>query len=253
MRLRLVSTTLAICLATTTVAADLPSRSPPVAPTIYAPVFTWAGLYVGLNAGVGWGDSGGVIVTGPTAVSSASLGGGSSDGRFIGGAQIGYNWQSGAIVYGLETDIQYVDTGGNVAWGPYTWWGGRGGGDGAYFGTVRARIGYAFDRTLIYITGGLAYGGLNTNPITGNSTSNAGWTIGGGVEYAFTHNWTVKIEGLYVDTGEGRRAEAFVNPAGAGEREVAEDGGPRMDAVTALGHGTHRRGARCLSRCASPS
>ena len=61
--------------------------------------------------------------------------------------------------------------------------------------------------TLIYVTGGLAYGGLNDNPLTGNTTSNAGWTLGGGVEYAFTNNWTAKIEGLYVDTGEGAHPE----------------------------------------------
>jgi outer membrane immunogenic protein len=162
MRLSLVSTAvLAACLTTSTFAADLPSRAPPVAPIYYAPVFTWAGLYVGLNAGVGWGDSGGVLVTGPTPGSTGALSGGGGDGRFVGGGQIGYNWQSGAMVYGLETDIQYVDSGGSVAWGPYSWWTGRGGGDGAYFGTVRARIGYAIDRTLIYLTGGLAYGGLD--------------------------------------------------------------------------------------------
>jgi outer membrane immunogenic protein len=168
-------------------------------------------LYLGLNAGVAWGDSRDIIVTGPT---PAILSGGGGDGVFIGGAQIGYNWQSGSIVYGLEADIQYVDSGGRAAWGPYTWWGVRGEDDGSYFGTVRARIGYAFDRTLIYITGGLAYGGLNSNPLTGNTTSNAGWTIGGGVEYAFTNNWTVKLEGLYVDLRESRRASVFVNPPG---------------------------------------
>jgi outer membrane immunogenic protein len=177
-------------------------------------LFTWTGFYVGLNAGVGWAGSRDVVVTGPTPGSSGILSGGGGDGAFVGGGQIGYNWQSGSIVYGLETDIQYVDTSGDVAWGPYTWWAGRGGGDGAYFGTVRARIGYAIDRTLIYITGGLAYGGLNTNPLTGDSTSNAGWTIGGGVEYAFTNNWTIKLEGLYVDLSEGRKTRAFFNPAG---------------------------------------
>ena len=141
--------------------------------------------------------------TGPTAATSGILsGGGGGDGAFVGGGQIGYNWQSGAFVYGLETDIQYVGLSNNVSWGRYTWWEGTGGGDGGYFGTVRARLGYAIDRTLIYITGGLAYGGLNTNPLTGNTTSNVGWTLGGGVEYAFTNNWTAKIEGLYVDTGE---------------------------------------------------
>ena len=80
---------------------------------------------------------------------------------------------------------------------------------------MRARLGYAIDRTLIYITGGLAYGGLNTNPLTGNTTSNTGWTLGGGVEYAFTNNWTAKIEGLYVDTGEGRQTRTYTNVTGA--------------------------------------
>lgn len=226
MRLSLVSTgVLVTCLATSAFAADLPSRA---APVVYAPIFTWTGFYVGLNAGVGWADSGDVIVTGPTAGSSGILSGGGGDGTFVGGGQIGYNWQSGSIVYGLETDIQYVDTSGSVAWGPYTWWAGRGGGDGAYFGTVRARLGYAMDRTLIYITGGLAYGGLNTNPLTGDATSNAGWTIGGGVEYAFTNNWTFKVEGLYVDTGEGRKTRAFANPPGgllpAGTYTATSDG-----------------------------
>lgn len=231
MRLGLVSTAvLATCLATSAFAADLPSRQAPPPAPVYVPLFTWAGLYVGLNAGVGWADSGEIGVNGPTAASSGVLSGvGGGDGRFVGGAQIGYNWQSGAIVYGLETDIQYVDAGGSVAWGRYSWWDGRGGGDGAYFGTVRARIGYAFDRTLVYVTGGLAYGGLNTNPLTGNTTSNAGWTVGGGVEYAFTNNWTAKIEGLYVDTGEGRRARSFDNAAGgvlpAGTYTAVSNGG----------------------------
>ncbi|UZF93135.1 outer membrane protein [Bosea sp. NBC_00550] len=228
MRLSLVSATfLATCLASSAFAADLPPRAAP-APVIYAPIFTWTGFYVGLNAGVGWADSGDVIVTGPTPGSSGILGGGGGDGAFVGGGQIGYNWQSGSIVYGLETDIQYVGTNSNVSWGGYSWWAGRGGGDGSYFGTVRARLGYAVDRTLFYVTGGLAYGGLNTNPLTGDATSNAGWTVGGGVEYAFTNNWTVKIEGLYVDTGEGRKSRAFVNAPGgvlpAGTYTATSDG-----------------------------
>lgn len=211
MRLGLVSTAvLATCLASSAFAADLPPRA---APVIYAPAFTWAGFYVGLNAGVGWAGSRDVTIVGPTPGSSGVLSGGGGDGSFVGGGQVGYNWQSGAWVYGLEADIQYVDVGGDVAWGPYTWWA-RGGDDGGYFGTVRARLGYAIDRTLIYITGGLAYGGLNSNPLTGNDTSNTGWTIGGGIEYAFTNNWTVRLEGLYVDLSEGRKSRFFVNGPG---------------------------------------
>jgi len=198
-------------LASSAFAADLPTRPAP-APVVYVPAFTWSGFYVGLNAGFGWADSGDVIVNGPNAAASGILSGGGGDGAFVGGGQIGFNWQSGAFVYGLETDIQYVGLTNNVSWGRYTWWEGTGGGDGGYFGTVRARLGYAIDRTLIYITGGLAYGGLNTNPLTGNTTSNVGWTLGAGVEYAFTNNWTAKIEGLYVDTGEGHSTRTFGNP-----------------------------------------
>ncbi|MGO4674834.1 outer membrane protein, partial [Bosea sp. 2YAB26] len=147
MRLGLVSTAvLATCLATSALSADLPSRQAPPPPIVYAPVFTWAGFYIGLNAGMGWADSGNITITGPTAGSSGILGGNSGDGTFVGGGQIGYNWQSGAWVYGLETDIQYVGSNGNMSWGQYTWWANNGGGDGGYFGTVRARIGYAFDR-----------------------------------------------------------------------------------------------------------
>ncbi len=229
MRLGLVSTAvLATCLATSAFAADLPSRAAP-APVVYVPAFTWSGFYVGLNAGYGWADAGDVVVTGPAGGSGILTGGGGGDGAFVGGGQVGFNWQSGAFVYGLETDIQYVGLSNDVAWGRYTWWNGTGGGDGGYFGTVRARLGYAINRTLIYITGGLAYGGLNTNPLTGNTTSNVGWTLGAGVEYAFTNNWTAKIEGLYVDTGEESSTRSYTNPAGgvlpAGTYTATSNGG----------------------------
>lgn len=227
MRLDLLSAAvIATSLATSALSADLPYRQPPIA---YAPVFTWSGLYVGLNAGMGWANAGNITVTGPTAGSSAILGGNAGDGAFVGGGQAGFNWQSGALVYGLEADIQYVGSNRNASWGQYTWWANRDGGDGGYFGTVRARMGYAIDRTLIYLTGGLAYGGLNSNPLTGNTTSNAGWTLGGGFEYAFTNNWTAKLEGLYVDTGEGRQTRGFNNTAGgvlpAGNYTATTSGG----------------------------
>lgn len=217
--------TAATVLAVPALAADLPSRAPAPAP-VYAPAFTWTGFYVGLNAGIGWADSRDVVITGP-AGGSAILGTG-GDGRFVGGGQIGYNIQSGAWVFGLETDIQYVGSGGNVSWGGYTWWA-NGNGDGGYLGTLRARVGYAFDRTLVYVTGGLAYGGMNTNPFTGNSTSNAGWTVGAGVEYAFTNNWTAKIEGLYIQNDSDNDVRSFTNGAGgvlpAGVYTAATSGG----------------------------
>ncbi|MHB2170245.1 outer membrane protein [Alsobacter sp. R-9] len=214
--------TVAAVMAAPAFAADLPSRAAPVAPAYMPPAFTWTGFYVGLNAGVGWADSRDVYITGP--VSGVVSGG--DDGRFVGGGQIGYNFQSGAFVFGVETDIQYVGDGGGHAWGNYTWWA-NGGNDG-YLGTVRARVGYAIDRTLLYVTGGLAYGGLNSNPFTGNSTSNVGWTIGGGVEYAFTNNWTAKIEGLYIQNGNDNEVRSTTIAAGvlpAGTYTATTSGG----------------------------
>jgi outer membrane immunogenic protein len=187
-------------------AADLPSRRAPAPMVAAVPVFTWTGFYVGVNAGYGW-NSGDSQYVDPAFGYTSS---GNDDGGFIGGAQIGYNYQIGQFVVGVETDIQYANTG-NSNSGYYAgYYGGNDDSDG-YFGTVRARAGFAFDRALIYATGGLAYGDLGNNNYYGlTNTSfgygydngddvNVGWTVGGGVEYAFTNNLTAKLEGLYVN------------------------------------------------------
>jgi outer membrane immunogenic protein len=163
---------------------------------------------------VGWASSRSIIVTGPDSASSGVLSVGNNS-QFVGGGQIGYNYQTGAWVFGVETDIQYVSTDSNTSWGRYNFWANSvHNNNGGYFGTLRGRVGYAFDRTLLYLTGGLAYGGLNSSPLTGNTTSNAGWTIGGGVEYAFTNNWTAKLEGLYVSNSTGNKYRIYNNPVG---------------------------------------
>ncbi len=174
-------------------AADLPSRKGPVVAPIYAPIFTWTGFYVGVNAGYGFGQ-----------VDSTNLGviGQYDDpDGFIGGGQIGYNYQMGQFVLGLEADFQGADLKSQTA---VIASGVRGSNEMTYFGTVRGRVGYAFDRFLPYVTGGFAYGQVKnkiTTPIASFSDDNTqyGWTLGGGLEYAFTNNWTAKIEYLYVD------------------------------------------------------
>jgi len=188
-------------------AADLPSRAAPVPVIAAVPVFTWTGFYVGVNAGYGWNTNDNHRYYDPLL---AYYGGGGSDGGFVGGAQIGYNYQMGSFVIGLETDLQYADIGGGnqnyyVLGGYY-----RDNNNGNWFGTVRARAGVAFDRALIYVTGGFAYGDVANGSSAGyypglayyygsdNGTS-TGWTLGGGVEYAFTNNLTAKVEGLYVN------------------------------------------------------
>jgi len=189
-------------LSTTAFAADLPSRTmAPAAPVAYVAPFTWTGFYVGLNAGYGWSGGTDVTVTGGGATTLFS---GGDEGGFTGGAQAGYNFQTGAIVFGLETDIQYADFGGGRTFAPSL----VTTDSGSYWGSVRGRLGFAADRALFYVTGGLAYGDIGES-VFGNNDVRAGWTLGGGVEYAFTNNWTAKVEGLYVNIDRGNKAGAI--------------------------------------------
>jgi len=170
-------------------AADLPSRKGPVAAPVYMPpAFSWTGFYVGANAGYGWGN---VNANGWANV-------GDLDG-FVGGGQVGYNYQMGQFVLGLEADLQGADlsSGNNL---------GLLNVKTDYFGTVRARVGVAFDRFMPYITGGWAYGNVKTSiPGIGFSSDRShtgGYAVGGGLEYAVTNNIIAGVEYLYVDLGE---------------------------------------------------
>jgi outer membrane immunogenic protein len=171
-------------------AADLPVRAAP--PVIaMAPIFTWTGFYAGVNAGWGWRDSNRQTVILDGAVPGTLFFPDNGDGGFTGGGQIGYNWQFGSFVIGAETDIQWADTGNSeaVAFVPF-------GAPGVFvpgefrndlsdwFGTVRLRAGVAFDRVLVYATGGLAY-----------TEDNTGWVVGGGVE------WALPVGGLFGSIG----------------------------------------------------
>jgi outer membrane immunogenic protein len=182
-------------------AADLPAREAPPAPIIAAaPIFTWTGFYAGVNAGWGWrSDDRQSVILGGAAPGTLNFDN-NNDGGFTGGGQIGYNYQIGSFVIGLETDIQWADTDQNVdvafvpAGAPGTFVPGTFDNNlSDWFGTVRARAGVAFDRVLIYATGGLAY--------TDNTT---GWVAGGGVEWALPVNWfgssavTFGVEGLWL-------------------------------------------------------
>jgi outer membrane immunogenic protein len=202
---------LSLTLASSAGAADLPMKSAPPPPPPPA-AFTWTGFYFGANIGAAWSNAGNVTVSDPV-LGSQSIGVGSHTG-FEGGGQIGYNFQAGSFVYGLETDIQGIDTGSTIHWGPYGKLGLSTGSSGGYFGTVRGRLGYAIDRTLLYFTGGLAYGGLVANPLQGGATSNVGYALGGGVEYGLTQNWTVKVEGLYVNLSSGSSRTVYVTNGG---------------------------------------
>lgn len=175
---------LSTLLAVPAMAADLSRPAPAPAPVVSAPpVFSWTGFYIGGNAGYSWGK-------GKDAADFYGL----DPSGWSAGGQVGYNYQFvNNVLVGVEADLQ----GGDISSGAY--------GLSSkldYVGTVRARLGYAFDRVLPYVTGGLAYG-KNTITDFGFSDSNThvGWTVGGGVEYALTNNWTARAEYLYTDLG----------------------------------------------------
>jgi outer membrane immunogenic protein len=221
-------------------AADLPSRKgPPVLPPPPPPPPMWTGFYVGLNAGGGWSNTNSVnVATAPLVIDGlgvnpqlAALASGwgstGSNGGFIGGGQIGYNYQFyNNFVVGIEADIQGIAgsnggqrsfvSGATVVGVPVTNVLGFSRSID-YFGTVRGRLGWLATPTLlIYGTGGLAYGGVTsnvallqaglTNGYVGIGGANfadtrVGWTAGGGVEWMFWPNWSAKAEYLYYDLG----------------------------------------------------
>ncbi len=192
-------------------AADLGYKKPAPAPYVAViPAFTWTGFYVGLNAGYAFSNSENITHPGNAAYTALGIPTfkASRDG-FIGGAQAGYNYQMNQFVVGLETDIQYTDlkkTGVDI-------FGDRARVETNYLGTVRGRLGFVpMDRALLYVTGGLAYGDTKlSSSVTGfpgltgsKRETSAGWTLGGGVEYAITNNITAKVEYLYYDLGDTR-------------------------------------------------
>jgi outer membrane immunogenic protein len=175
-------------------AADLPPRFDPVAPrTPFAPpVSNWTGLYVGINGGGAWGRSDWttpVLTTGEFDLSGGLVGG-----------TIGYNWQTGAFLFGLEGDIDWASINGTTnatcPLGCKT--------ENTWLGTVRGRLGYTYDRFMPYVTGGVAFGDIRASGpgLIGANDTAVGWTVGAGIEFALVNNWTLKAEYLYVDLGD---------------------------------------------------
>src|SRR5215470_2379475 len=180
-------------------AADLPPARRPaaVAPVAYAPpVYNWSGIYVGGNLGAGFADS---SWSDPFTGAHNTF----SKSGFIGGGQIGANWQINALVLGIEGDFDWTglkgsghDSAGNTINTDTQW-----------TSTVTGRIGAAFDRLLVYGKGGVAFAHVNEglNDIFGGAGSTTqtrtGWTAGVGLEYAFAQNWSARIEYDYLGFG----------------------------------------------------
>jgi len=211
-------------------AADLPAPAYK-APVVAAPIpYNWTGFYIGGNGGYSWGNANDSDTFGafPIATGSTNMNG------WVAGGQLGYNWQVNNYVFGLEADAQGTGQRGTFGFGTgpvcplftiavlpcvtsalgveekLPW-----------FGTFRGRLGFTpFDRGLLYVTGGLAVGQVDTNatltattaflggpPLAtataaaSASTTRVGWTVGAGFEWAVWDNWTAKVEYLYLDLG----------------------------------------------------
>ena len=189
----------ALAAAAPALAADIPSQAPPVEAPI-VPLFTWTGLYLGGQIGYGWG-------TDTLTVYPWGFGTNFTPNGVVGGAHVGYNLQINQFVAGLEGDVE--GTGINQNYNP---------GGVTYQtkipvqGSIRGRLGVAFDRALLYATGGAEFAGFDTSysGLGQGSQTRAGWTIGGGIEYAITNNWSVRAEYRYVDFGHLSDPTPFV-------------------------------------------
>jgi outer membrane immunogenic protein len=181
-------------------AADLPQppRLAPAAPVAYAPpVYNWSGIYFGGHIGGGFADSSwSDALTGANDTFNSA--------GFLGGAQLGGNVQFNWLVLGLEGDFSWTglglkgsgtDSAGDTINTNVEW-----------TSTVTGRIGAAFDRLLLYGKGGLAlaqdnssFTSLSPGDTASTSLMRTGWTVGAGLEYALTDNWSAKIEYDYLD------------------------------------------------------
>jgi outer membrane immunogenic protein len=181
-------------------AADMPTKAP-IYKAPAAVQYDWTGFYAGLQGGGAWGTVPNSFTIAGITTSQPSY---KTSGGLI-GAHAGYNWQTGSFVYGLVTDIEWANIKGDD--------GGLSGVtdklENNWRGSLRGRVGMAWDRLLVYATGGLAFGNLkySLNAVapasgsTGASATDAGWTLGGGAEYAFLPAWSAFVEYRYTDFG----------------------------------------------------
>jgi outer membrane immunogenic protein len=174
-------------------AADMAHRRMPVkAPAYVEETYNWTGFYAGINGGYGFGNSAWSAATGTSSFDTS--------GGLVGGT-VGYNRQMGAIVLGLEGDIDASWIKGTTAGAPCTTSCET---SNSWLGTARGRVGYAFNRVLPYVTGGAAFGDIKATPagFGGVHDTNIGWTAGAGVEVTLAGRWSAKAEYLYADLGD---------------------------------------------------
>jgi outer membrane immunogenic protein len=221
-------------------AAELQSPQPYPSSTIARNQPTWSGFYVGLSAGGGFGSYS-IVTTGQATANVNNVNGGARPALtsvdrqgVLGGGQIGYNHQLGKAVLGLETDFSGSNINGQRVVVTTALTGGASLNNNfssslKYLGTVRGRVGYTFGRTMLYGTGGFAYGSsehsanlfgpspANVLQFTGsNSSVKGGYVAGGGGEYALSKKLSMKAEYLYYSLGHDTLNVAVISGSGGG-------------------------------------
>ena len=270
MRIKLLVAVISVALVGSAAAADLPRSAPVYKAPPIVPSFSWTGAYLGANLGYAlentqtdysyssipapappgfndiFGPGGPLNVGGSSAVNSAiALGfipthlGDKSKGVFTVGGQVGYNYQVNQFVGGIEADFNWFASGvKTTSFNSFLTVPGAGFLTNAataksgidWLGTLRARAGYAFGTTMLFVTGGLAYGhvistssavgfdGANADPFYGSgSGTRTGYAVGGGVEHSFAPHLSAKLEYLYYDLGTVTYPVAAANIIAAGE------------------------------------
>lgn len=210
----LLATVAIIGLAGAASAADLRAPVRPYAAPVYAPVFNWSGCYLGGYIGGAW-NAENVTTTDLNFYSGLDRWTYDLDSSFIGGGTLGCNWQpvGSPFVFGIEGELGFVNLEGeafdpffanNAAVAPGIVSSTK---VGDWYGMITGRLGYAWDRAMVYVKGGAAFvdvehsvfdgwGGVNI--ATAAKDSLATWTLGGGLEYAFDWNWSLKAEYMYI-------------------------------------------------------
>ena len=231
---RLLAATIALAgLSTAAAAADMPLKAPPP-----PPVYQWTGCYVGINGGAGASASdfdasvgAGTYLTGTDPATVGADGSGSANQtKFVGGGQLGCNWQTNTVVFGLEGDFDYFHSNSNfynntdtLADGVTTFVAGQSLSTN-YLATVRPRIGIAADRNFAYITGGVAFTEANytvsyadaAGAVGSASASKSliGWVVGAGWEHAFADHWTLRFEYLFSSFPSSSASGTITGPGG---------------------------------------
>jgi outer membrane immunogenic protein len=192
-------------------AADLPPQPFYKAPAYAPPAYNWAGFYAGVVGGGGWADS---DQSNSSGIASGSI---DQSGGTVGGT-IGYNWQAGNLVFGLEGDGSWAHISGSTTDGcsPRCFT------DIDAIGTARGRLGYAWQNWMPYVTAGVAVADIHAGQsgLVSGSDTRVGPTVGAGVEWKFAQNWSAKAEYLY-STFDSNTTYNSVTPVNVSERNVS--------------------------------